>query len=325
MIIKSFELEKLNSFEFNLHLIYGNNEGIKEDIIKFNYLNNFNGDILKYDEQEILNNKDEFISSLLTKSLFETNKLIIISRGSDKLFDLITEILERETTQTKIIIKSANLEKKSRLRNLFEKEKKIICTPVYEDDTRSLNSIINTFLREQDFNLSQENKNIIIERSKGDRINLKNELLKLKNLSISKNKLSTDDVVKLSNLAENYSVFELIDNYLAKNSKKVSNILNENNYSSEDCILIIRTMLNKSKRLLKIRTETDNNSNIDKVISTFKPPIFWKERDIVKKQAQSWSTKEIREIIYKINDLEVLVKKNTTNSLLFISNFVSNY
>ena len=325
MIIKSFELEKLNSFEFNLHLIYGNNEGIKEDIIKFNYLNNFNGDILKYDEQEILNNKDEFITSLLTKSLFETNKLIIISRGSDKLFDLITEILERETTQTKIIIKSANLEKKSRLRNLFEKEKKIICTPVYEDDTRSLNSIINTFLREQDFNLSQEIKNIIIERSKGDRINLKNELLKLKNLSISKNKLSTDDVVKLSNLAENYSVFELIDNYLAKNSKKVSNILNENNYSSEDCILIIRTMLNKSKRLLKIRTETDNNSNIDKVISTFKPPIFWKERDIVKKQAQSWSTKEIREIIYKINDLEVLVKKNTTNSLLFISNFVSNY
>ena len=120
-------------------------------------------------------------------------------------------------------------------------------------------------------------------------------------------------------------MFELIDNYLAKNSKKVSNILNENNYSSEDCILIIRTMLNKSKRLLKIRTETDNNSNIDKVISTFKPPIFWKERDIVKKQAQSWSTKEIREIIYKINDLEVLVKKNTTNSLLFISNFVSNY
>ena len=188
-----------------------------------------------------------------------------------------------------------------------------------------MNSIINTFLREQDFNLSQEIKNIIIERSKGDRINLKNELLKLKNLSISKNKLSTDDVVKLSNLAENYSVFELIDNYLAKNSKKVSNILNENNYSSEDCILIIRTMLNKSKRLLKIRTETDNNSNIDKVISTFKPPIFWKERDIVKKQAQSWSTKEIREIIYKINDLEVLVKKNTTNSLLFISNFVSNY
>ena len=238
---------------------------------------------------------------------------------------MLAEILENEITETKIIIKSSNLEKKSKLRNLFEKEKKAVCTPVYEDDSRSLNSVINIFLREQNFNLSQEIKNILIERSKGDRINLKNELIKLKNLSISKNKLSTEDVLKLSNLAENYSVFELSDNYLAKNSKKVSNILNENNYSSEDCILIIRTILNKSKRLLKIRAEIDNNLNIDQVISNFKPPIFWKEKDIVKKQAQSWSTNQVKEIIFKISDLEASVKKNTSNSMLFVSNFVSNY
>ena len=149
--------------------------------------------------------------------------------------------------------------------------------------------------------------------------------LKIKSLSISKHKLTAENVLKLSNLAENYSVFELSDNYLAKNSKKVSNILNENNYSSEDCILIIRTILNKSKRLLKIRTEADNNSNIDQVISSFKPPIFWKEKDIIKKQAQSWSTDQVKEIIFKINDLEALVKKNTSNSMLFVSNFVSNY
>ena len=325
MIIKSFELDKLNSYDFNLHLIYGNNEGIKEDIINNKYLKDFSGEVLKYEEQELLNSKDEFISSLLTKSLFETNKLIIVSRCSDKLSNLLAEILENEITETKIIIKSSNLEKKSKLRNLFEKEKKVVCTPVYEDDIRSLNSVINIFLREQNFNLSQEIKNILIERSKGDRINLKNELIKLKNLSISKNKLSTEDVLKLSNLAENYSVFELSDNYLAKNSKKVSNILNENNYSSEDCILIIRTILNKSKRLLKIRTEIDNNSNIDQVISSFKPPIFWKEKDIIKKQAQSWSTDQVKEIIFKINDLEALVKKNTSNSMFFVSNFVSNY
>ena len=325
MIIKSFELHKLNLYDFNLHLIYGNNEGIKEEIINNKYLKDFSGEVLKYEEQELLNSKDEFISSLLTKSLFETNKLIIVSRCSDKISNLLAEILENEITETKIIIKSSNLEKKSKLRNLFEKEKKAVCTPVYEDDSRSLNSVINIFLREQNFNLSQEIKNILIERSKGDRINLKNELIKLKNLSISKNKLSTEDVLKLSNLAENFSVFELSDNYLAKNSKKVSNILNENNYSSEDCILIIRTILNKSKRLLKIRTEIDNNSNIDQVISSFKPPIFWKEKDIIKKQAQSWSTDQVKEIIFKINDLEALVKKNTSNSMLFVSNFVSNY
>ena len=325
MIIKSFELGKLKSNKFNLHLIYGNNEGLKEDIIRDNYLKNFAGETLKYDEQEILNSKDEFIQSLKTKSLFETNKVIIISRGSDKLTNLVSEILESKIIETKIIIKCSNLEKKSKLRNLFEKEKNIICTPVYEDDVRSLNSIINIFLKEQKLNLSQEIKNILIDRSKGDRIYLKNELLKLKNLSISKNKLTLDDIIKLSNLAENYSVFELSDNYLAKNSKRVSNILNENNYSSEDCILIIRTILNKSKRLLKIRAQIDNNPNIDEVISNFKPPIFWKEKEILKKQAQSWSTNEVKEIIFRVNDLEAFVKKNTVNSMLFVSNFVSNY
>ena len=325
MIIKSFELDKLKSFKSNLHLIYGNNEGIKEDIIESIYLSDFNGNILKYDESEVLNNKDEFISSLLTKSLFENKKLIIISRATEKLFSLLNDILDRELIDTKIIIKSSNLEKKSKLRSLFEKGSQLICTAVYEDDSRSLNFIINNFLKNNKLSLSQEIKNILIERSKGDRIYLKNELEKLRNLHISKNKVSIEDVLKLTNLAENYSVFELSDNYLAKNSKKVSNILNENNYSSEDSILIIRTILNKTKRLLKIRTELDNNSNIDQVISSFKPPIFWKEKDIVKKQAQSWSTNEVKEIIFKINDLETSVKKNTANSMLFVSDFVSNY
>ena len=325
MIIKSFELEKLKSSKFNLHLIYGNNEGIKEDIINNIYLKDFKGEILKYDEQEIINSKDNFFSNIFTNSLFDVNKLIIISRGSDKLTNFLIEILEKDIVDVKILIKCSNLEKKSKLRNLFEKEKQVICTPVYEDDFRSLNSVIQNFLKESKFNLSQEIKNILIERSKGDRINLKNELSKLKNLAVSRKTLSTEDVLKLSNLAENYSVFELSDNYLAKNSKKVSNILNENNYSSEDCILIIRTILNKSKRLLKIRNEVDNNINIDQVISNFKPPIFWKEKDILKKQAQSWSTDEVKEMIYKVNDLEASVKKNSANSMLFVSNFVSNY
>ncbi len=325
MIIKSFELGKLNSHNYNLHLIFGNNEGIKDDIIKDNYLKNFNGEILKYDEQEILNNKDTFLSDLLTKSLFENNKLIIISRGSDKLTNLAIQISENDKIDTKIIIKCSNLEKKSKLRNFFENEQNVICTPVYEDDTRSLNTLINIFLRDEKFSISQEIKNILIERSNGDRINLKNELVKLKNLSISKSKLSTEDVLKLSNIAENYSVFELSDNYLAKNSKKVSKILNENNYSEEDCILIIRTILSKSKRLLKIRNEVENNKNIDQVISGFKPSIFWKEKDIVKKQAQSWSSSEVRKIIFRINNLEALVKKNAANSMLFVSDFVSNY
>ena len=325
MIIKSYEIEKLKLTNSNIHLIYGNNEGIKEDIINEIYLKKFDGDLLKYDEQEILNQKDEFVSGLFTKSLFENKKLIIISRVTDKFIDILSDILEKELLDTKIIIKSSSLEKKSKIRSVFEKGKNILCTPVYEDDSRSLNYVIQTFLRENKLSISQEIKNLLIDRSNGDRINLINELYKLKNLSLTRKTLTSEDAKKLSNLTENYSVFELSDNYLAKNSKKVSNILNENNYSPEDCMLIIRTMLNKSKRLLKIKTSMDEDINLDQVISNFKPPIFWKEKDIVKKQAQSWSTSEVKELIFKINGLEALVKKNSANSVIFVSNFISNY
>ena len=325
MIIKSFELQKIKSSNSSIILIYGNNEGLKEQIINDCFLKNFKGEIFNYDEIDVLNNKEEFISNLLNRSLFEDNKAIIISRATEKLIDTIIDIIEKNPPGIKIIIKTQNLEKKSKMRNLFEKEKNLICIPVYEDDTRVLASIVQNFLRKNELKLSQEIINILIERSKGDRKNLNNELSKLKSLAISKKKIDLYDIQKLSNLAENYSVFELSDNYLAKNSKKVSNMLNENNYTSDDCILILRTILNKSKRLLKIKSEMDKTKNIDEVLSTFKPPIFWKEKEIVKKQAQSWSTKEIKKIIYKINDLEVIVKKNSINSLNFVSDFVSNY
>ena len=325
MIIKSFELQKIKSSNSSIILIYGNNEGLKEQIINDCFLKDFKGEILNYDEIDVLNNKEEFISNLLNRSLFEDNKAIIISRATEKLIDTIIDIIEKNPPGIKIIIKTQNLEKKSEMRNLFEKEKNLICIPVYEDDTRVLASIVQNFLRKNELKLSQEIINILIERSKGDRKNLNNELSKLKSLALSKKKIDLYDIQKLTNLAENYSVFELSDNYLAKNSKKVSNILNENNYTSDDCILILRTILNKSKRLLKIKSEMDKTKNIDEVLSTFKPPIFWKEKEIVKKQAQSWSTKEIKKIIYKINDLEVIVKKNSINSINFVSDFVSNY
>ena len=173
MIIKSFELDRVKNSNLNIHLIYGNNEGIKEDIINNYYLKNFDGEILKYDEHEILSKVEEFASNLFNKSLFDSSKLIIISRTTEKLFSFISDILDKELLEIKIVIKSPNLEKKSKLRNLFEKEKKLICTPVYEDDSRSLNFVINNFLEQYKFNLSQEVKNILIERSKGDRINLK--------------------------------------------------------------------------------------------------------------------------------------------------------
>ena len=325
MIIKSFELDKINSIKKNLILIYGLNQGYKNQIIKEIFEKKFEGEILRYDEIEILDNQEEFISSLMNKSLFDNEKLIIISRASDKILNFLDEIMERHIEKIRVIINSNNLEKKSKLRSLFEKEKDLICIPFYEDNDKSLNLIAQNFFRKKNIKLSQEIINLLVSRSRGDRGNLINELNKIENLSISKKNIIIDDILKLSNLSENYSVFELAENYLAKNSKQVSKILNENNFANDECILIIRTILNRSKRLLKLKESQKQTGNIDLTISSFKPPIFWKEKEVVKQQIQSWSEDEVKKMIYKINDLEILVKKYSNNSLNFVSDFVSSY
>jgi len=325
MIIKFFELQKNKKIKTCLNLVYGNNQGQKNQIINDFFLDDFEGNVLKYEEDYVINNSNNFISNLLNQSLFDQKKILVINRVSDKILNIILEIIEKNIKETTIILESGILEKKSKIRTLFEKDKNLTCIPVYEDDNKNLTFIVQDFLKKNNIKLSQEIINILIDRAKGDRGYLKNELLKLENLLISKKNIDIEDVQKLSNLAENYSVFELTDNYLAKNLKKVSRILNENNYNSEDCVLILRTILNKSKRLLKLKNELNKNKNIDLVLSSFKPPIFWKEKEIVKKQIQSRSNEEVKKIIYKINDLELIVKKNSTNSLNFVSNFILNY
>ena len=321
MIIKSFEIEKIKSIKNNFILIYGTNQGYKNQVIK----ELLEGEILRFDENDILNNHEEIISNLMNKSLFDEGKLIIVSRASDKILKFINEILERKIENIKIIINSDNLEKKSKLRSLFEKEKELICIPFYEDNDKSLSSMAQNFFRQKKIKVSQEIINILIGRSRGDRGNLINELNKIENLSMTKKNIDIEDILKLTNLSENYSIFELAESYLTKNKKQVSKILNENNFANDECVLILRTILNRSKRLLKLKENQNQTGNIDLTISSFKPPIFWKEKDIVKKQIQSWSDDEVKNMIYKINELEILVKKNSNNSLNFVSDFVSNY
>ena len=325
MIIKSFEIDKIKLTKNNLILLYGSNQGHKNQVINELFIKIFNGQISRLDESEILNNYEEFISSLINKSLFEDHKLIIVSRTSEKIIKLVNEILERKVENIKIILNSDNLEKKSKLRALFEKEKNLTCIPFYEDNEKNLSSLAQTFFRNKKIKVSQEIINVLVGRSRGDRANLFNELNKIEILSITKKNIDLDDVLKLTNLSENYSVFELVENYLAKNKRQVSKILNENNFANDECILILRTILNRSKRLLKLKESENETGNIDLTISSFKPPIFWKEKDLVKKQIQSWSRNEVKKIIYRVNDLEILIKKNSNNSLNFVSDFVSNY
>jgi len=324
MIQKAFEINKIDLNKYNLYLFYGENEGYKNEIIKNKFEKLYPNQIYRYDEKEVLEKKNEFFNSILSKSFFENQKIIIISRVSDKIKDVIEEISLKNIEDIKIILSANILEKKSKLRNYFEKGKKTICTAFYADNIQTLSSIALNFFREKKISISQQTVNFLVERCRGNRENLNNELTKIENFSESKKKISTEDILKLTNLAENYNTSELTDNCLAKNIKKIINILNENNYSNEDCILIIRTLLNKAKRIVKLQEEVKNNKSIDQAIINFKPPIFWKDKEIVKKQMNQWSLKKINNMIININETELLIKKNSSNSLNILSDFIIN-
>ena len=322
MIIKSFEISKINFNKNNFYLLYGENEGYKNEVIKKYFEKIYPNSIYRHDENQILDDKDKFLNGLLSKSFFDIKKLIIISRVSDKIVDLIKEIISKNIKDITIILSAKILEKKSKLRNFFEKEKKIICVPFYADSNQTLNSIVLKFFKEKKISISQQTINLLIERCRGNRENLNNELEKIENFSKSEKKINSDDILKLTNLAENYNATELTDNCLAKNIKKTTNILNENHYSTEDCILITRTLLIKAKRLLKIQEEINSNKNIEEVVANFKPPIFWKDKEIVKKQIANWPLKKIKNMITNINNIELLIKKNSINSLNILSDFI---
>ena len=161
-----------------------------------------------------------------------------------------------------------------------------------------------------------------MERCRGNRQNLKNELSKIDSFTMDKKNINLDQIIKLTNLAENYNVSELVDSCLAKNFKKTVNILNENNFSSEDCILIIRTLLNKTKRLHGLLLEVNNNKNFEKAISSYKPPIFWKDKEVVKQQISNWDLNDAENLIYQASELELTVKKNYSNAINILSDFI---
>ena len=322
MIVKVFELNKIDIKKNNFFLFYGENEGYKNEVIKEKFKKDFLESIYYYEEADIIINKENFFNNILSRSFFETKKLIIVSRATDKIKDIIEEIITKNIEDLVIIIKANSLEKKSKLRSFFEKEKKTICVAFYEDNSQTLSGIANSFFRKIKIPMSQQSINLVVERCRGDRQNLNNELLKIENFIGTKNQINVEDIIKLTNLAENYNVSELVDSCLAKNHRKTSKILNENNYSLEDCILIIRTLLLKSKRLLRLSEDFNDKKSIDLIISSYKPPIFWKDKDIVKKQIKSWTYYDVKNLIYKINDTELLIKRNSSNSLNILSDFI---
>ena len=320
MILKSYEINKVNQKIHHLILFYGKNEGLKSEALNSLIKNSRN--TLSYEEKEILDNKNNFIESILSKSLFDQQKFIIIKRVTDKILDVIEILHSKNLEDATIILTSENLEKRSKLRSFFEKDKKLICVPFYPDNDQTLSKLAYNFLRDKKISISPSNINLVINKCSGDRETLVNELQKIEYFVKNGKKINSENISKLINLNENHSISELIDNCLSKNKKKIISILNENNFSNEDCIIITRSFLIKAKKLLALSITFETNKNIELTISSAKPPIFWKEKEITKQQIYEWKPEYIRKLIYSLSEIELQIKKNINNSINLITDFI---
>ena len=321
MIIKYFEINKKKFDKENFFLIYGENEGHKNEIIKF-LEKNFNRNIEKYDEAQIISNNELFYEKMFNQSLFEKEKIVIINRCSDKIYEIIENIIEKKNSDIKVILNANILEKKSKLRNLFEKNRELVIVPTYKDNSVTLADIAKKFFNNYKISISQETINLLVNRCNGDRGHLKSELDKVLIYIHGRKSINLEEIYRLTNLAENFGINELVDTALSKNSEKISNIINESNYKSEDGILILRTFLQKAKRLLNLYEKQNEGTSLDGLVENYKPPIFWKDKPIIKKQLENWSIPKIKDLIININKTEEFLKKNSSVGLMLVFNFI---
>ena len=307
MILRYYEINKVDLTKNNIILLYGKNEGAKNEAI--NSLVKDKSDTLSYDQNEVLEKQNILFEDIYNQSLFEEKRTIIIKRVNDKFLKIIEEIDLNKISNTKIILESENLEKKSKLRSKFEKDKNFICVAFYPDTDQTLIKIAIENLKQKKISLSTSLINIVVNQCNGDREILYNQLKKIEMYSKNGKKINEEKLSKLINLNENQDITELVNYYLIRNKKKITSILNENNFTNEDCVAILRVFMNKIKRLLILANSYKNNNNIELTISSAKPPIFWKEKEITKQQIIKWKPENINELIYRLNELEHLLKK----------------
>ena len=177
MIIKSFEINKIELDKHKFILLYGKNDGLKAEITNVLLKDKIN--IKKYEEKDILDNSDIFIENIISNSLFENEKIIIIKRVTDKLIKIVDEILTKNIEDVRIIFNAGILEKKSKIRALFEKNKYFACVPFYPDTDQTLFKLCNEFLKKKEISISPSNINLIVNKCNGDRKKLSNELQKI--------------------------------------------------------------------------------------------------------------------------------------------------
>jgi len=316
VIIKSYEIQRnpLNFIKYNLFLLYGENDGLRKDIkesikVAVNQQNT-HIELLSLYENDIIDNEENLYNSIYSGSLFSNKKIITINNGTDKIIKQVKDIVEKFPENVFLIIFSGVLDKKNKLRNLFETNIKTLCIPCYLDSDKDLEIIAKTEFKKNDIILSRELINLLIEKSNNDRNNLRNEIGKITSFALNKKNLEIDEIKSIINFSGEYKSDSLINECLCGNIAQYKKILSELYLNTVNQISLLRILSNKIQRLLYMKEMERNYNDLDGLLNASKPPIFWKEKPMVKKQLTIWTLGNLKKTIYEINDIELLCKKN---------------
>ena len=321
MIFKSYIIEQNIQMVFDkkLFLIYGENYGLKNDIKNLIKQNKKDSAVIRLYQDEILKNENLLFNEINNNSLFEENKIIIISEATDKIFLLIQKIASIITNE-KVFIFSDVLDKKSKIRGYFEKSKDFGVTPCYEDNETQLRKIILSKLNGYQ-NLTPQLVNLIIQNSSLNRGKINNEIEKIK--SFFTNKIIDETKVELLlNLKTNENFNKLKDEALKGNKAKTNRLLADTPFSPENNVLYL-SLINQRINLLKQIDLMKKETNIEEIIQSLKPPIFWKDRPVIIEQARKWNNFKIKIAIKKTYEAELQFKSNgNINKEILIKNLI---
>ena len=305
MIIKSYLLEQNIKKLLEGHfLFYGLNLGLKNDFKeKIKTLNKKN-EVLIFNQEEILKNSESFLGEIKNISLFQKEKIFIIDQINDKfleIFETNSEIIEEQN----IYLFSENLEKKSKIRNIFENSKKKIIVPCYEDNELSIKKIIQEKLYGYE-GLNNDTINLIQQNCGVDRVKIKNEIEKIK-LYFENKKIIAKDLQELLDPMINESFNLLRDASLLGNKNQTNKLLSDTVFPQEKNIYYL-SLINQRLQRLKDVYNNNKGNNLENVVSNLKPPIFWKDKANFIAQVKKWNKSKINWMIKETHNLEIKLK-----------------
>lgn len=317
MIFKSYVLEQnLKSIDnCKIILFYGENQGLKEEFKKNIKEANKNNEKLNLLQDEIIKNENLLINEISNKSLFNNKKIIFIDQVNEKILNIIEEMAE-DVSDEKIVIFAGNLDKKSKLRSYFEKSKLCGIVACYQDNEITIKKIITNKLSDYQ-GLSTQVINFIIQNTGLDRSKVNNEIEKIKSCFLEK-KINLEKIDLLLNIKTNDDFNKLKDEALKGNKIKTNKLLADTVFEPESNIYYLNSINQRINKLYEIEKMKQNNSNTETLVSSLKPPIFWKDKPVLIEQTNKWNENKIKKALEKTYTVELQIKTGSAikNDLL---------